>query len=71
MHQNFSAQSAPSPASIEALGQNIALVFASAKETGQSEVVVREALTLFHSALNVSRSDMNVSIPLTVEPSGR
>ncbi len=71
MHQSLLVQSAPVPASIEALGQNIALVFASAKQTGQSEAVVREALALFHGAMIGNRSDMNASIPSTAEPSGR
>lgn len=72
MNHNASTVAPPSLASIEALGQNIALVFASAKETGQSEAVVREALALFHSAMTPERHDLNMhqAVPMP-ETAGR
>lgn len=46
-------------ATIEAVGQNIALIFQAAQATGQSEATVREALRVFDAlaaAANLSAS---------------
>jgi hypothetical protein len=59
MNSRTSIISGPMPASIEAMGQNIALVFAAAKESGQSEAVVREALQLLSHAANAMTTDTN------------
>lgn len=73
MNHNASTVAPPSPASIEALGQNIALVFASAKETGQSEAVVREALALFQNVMQPERNNLSLQSFEQVgeEPAGR
>jgi hypothetical protein len=41
------------------MGQNIALIFAAAKETGQSEAVVREALALLQHAAAPGQTDLS------------
>lgn len=63
MHSNSSIVTPPSADAINALGNNIALVFAAAAESGQSEAVVREALGLFHSVTVMPHSDFNMNLP--------
>lgn len=62
MNSNSSIATPPSADAINALGNNIALVFAAATESGQSEAVVREALSLFHNVLVMPRSDFNMNL---------
>lgn len=63
MNSNSSIATPPSADAINALGNNIALVFAAAMESGQSEAVVREALSLFHNVLVMPSSTFNMNLP--------
>ncbi len=63
MNSSSSVVAAAPADSINALGNNIALVFAAAAESGQSEAVVREALGLFHSVTVMPHSDFNMNLP--------
>lgn len=49
------------PATTDAVGQNVALIFASAAQTGQSEAVVREALSLLSGTVHNIRQSYATS----------
>lgn len=59
MNASSSIVAAPSAEAINALGNNIALVFAAAKESGQSEAVVREALALFNGVTVMPQANVS------------